>query len=301
MSERLISWIEREAAGLTATLAERLAGRTGGVFRAAGPGACEQVASRVVAALAADVRSGKDDAGRSAMLALVQQHAEAGLNYADLRHLTTTLRGLVQASLAGSELAAEERQRVDDWLFQLVLVATMRFVAHREHGFQERAAQLEVRQLESQLDELKEALAEKTHLIEMIRQASAPIATMLEGVLAVPVVGIFDAPRAQVLTERLLQRIAETGADTLIVDVSGVPVFDTEAAQLLLRLSAAVRLLGTEMILVGLSPATAQTIVGLGVDLSSLKTVASLQDGLALAMARRGLQLVPIAGRRAAR
>lgn len=295
MSERLGAWIEREGPSLTAALTERLTGRVGGVFRGAGAEACAQAASRIVAALAADVASGKGDAGRSAMLALVQQHADAGLNYADLRHLTTGLRELVLASLAAAEVAADERRRVEDWLFQLVLVATMRFVAHREEAFQERAAQLEVRQLESQLEQLKDALAEKTQLLEVIRQASSPIATVIDGVLAVPVVGIFDAPRAQALTERLLHAISEAGASALIVDVFGVPVFDTEAAQHLLRLSAAVRLLGTEMILVGLSPATAQTIVGLGVDLSSLKTVSSLQAAVSYVLARRGLQVVPIA------
>ncbi|MBZ5711758.1 STAS domain-containing protein [Nannocystis pusilla] len=289
-------WIEREAPGLTTALAERLGRRAGSIFNAMGATACEAVAGRMIAALAADLRAGKDTAGREAMLGLIQQHAGAGLGYADLRNLATTLRALVLASLAAApEVEAAERQRVDDWLFQLVLVGAMRFVAHREQVFQEQAAQLEVRQLESQLEELKAAYDEKTHLLETIRQASTPIAPVYPGILALPLVGMFDAQRAQLLTERLLQAITDARASVVILDISGVPVFDTEAAQLILRTAGAVRLLGTEMILVGVSPAIAQTIVGLGVDLAGLKTLSSLQDGLAHALALRRLQIAPMA------
>ncbi|MDC0675399.1 STAS domain-containing protein [Nannocystis radixulma] len=290
-----MNWIEREAPGLTRALVERLGRRAGSIFNAMGAAACEAVADRMIAALAADLRAGKDTAGREAMLALIQQHAGSGLGYADLRNLTTTLRTLVLASLAAAaEVEAAERQRVDDWLFQLVLVGAMRFVAHREQVFQEQAAQLEVRQLESQLEELKAAFDEKTQLLETIRQASTPIAPVYPGILALPLVGVFDAQRAQLLTERLLQAITEARANVVILDISGVPVFDTEAAQLILRTAGAVRLLGTEMILVGVSPAIAQTIVGLGVDLAGLKTLSSLQDGLAHALALRRVQIVPV-------
>lgn len=298
MSERLSSWFERASPGVAAALAERLGSRTGSVFRSAGAPACERVAAAMVAALAADLRAGKDQAVREAMLALSPEYGAAGLGFADLRHLTTTLRALVLAALAAAaEIGAEERQRVDDWLFQLVLVGAMRFVAQREQSFQEQAAQLEVRQLESQLEELRASYEEKTQLLEIIRHGSTPIAPVYEGILAVPLVGLFDAVRAQLLTERLLTAITEARASVIIVDIAGVPLFDTDAAQLIVRTSLAVRLLGAQMILVGVSAAVAQTIVGLGVDLSGLKTLASLQDGLAHALALRGLKIAPAAGR----
>jgi len=290
------TWIEREGPGLTTTLAERLGRRAGSVFHSIGAATCEAVAGRVIAALAADLRAGKDAAGREVMLTLIQQYAGAGLGYADLRHLTTTLRALVLASLATApDIEAAERQRVDDWLFQLVLVGAMRFVAHREQVFQEQAARLEVRQLESQLEELKAAFDEKTRLLETIRQASTPIAPVYEGIVVVPLVGMFDTQRAELLTERLLRAIADARAQVVILDITGVPLFDTEAAQLIIRTGMAVRLLGTQMILVGVSPAIAQTIVGLGVDLAGLKTLSSLQDGLAHALALRRLRIAPIA------
>ncbi|MFY0542038.1 STAS domain-containing protein [Nannocystis pusilla] len=75
-----------------------------------------------------------------------------------------------------------------------------------------------------------------------------------------------------------------------------MPLFDSDAAQLIVRTSQAVRLLGAQLLLVGLSPGVARTIVDLGVDLASLKTLSSLQDGLAHALALRKLRIAP-AGR----
>lgn len=297
MSE-LQQWIEREGPGLTTALAERLLARAGSVFRDAGPAACAQIATNVIGALAGDLRAGKDTGARAAIEALTQQHAAAGLRYADLRHLAVATRTLVLASLAReADVDPAARQRIDDWLFQLVLVGAMRYVAQREEVFQEQAARLEVRRLESQLDELTAALDEKTQLLDLIRSASTPVAPVYDGILVVPLVGVLDAQRAQHLTERLLHAITEARADVVILDISGVPVFDTEAAQHIVRTSAAVSLLGATMILVGLSPVVAQTIVGLGVDLSGLRTLGSLQAGVAHALALRRLAIAPVARR----
>lgn len=170
----------------------------------------------------------------------------------------------------------------------------MHFMSQREESLQERAAQLEVRQMESQLSELKAAFEEKTQLLELIRQASTPIAPVVDGILVVPLVGVFDAFRAEILTEKLLQSVTSARARVVILDITGVPVFDAEAAQLVIRLAQAVRLLGSEMILVGVSSEIARTIVELGVDLKGLKTLGTLQTGLAQALAVRRLKIVPL-------
>ena len=207
---------------------------------------------------------------------------------------------LVLSALAGAATSPEHdpgpelRARLDEWLFQLVLLGAQRFVAQRERSFQEQTARLEVRQLEGQLQELKAAFAEKTRLLDVIRQASTPIAPVYDGILVVPLVGMFDSLRAQLLTDRLLQAVAHARAVVVILDISGVPVFDAQAVALILRLAQAVRLLGTELLLVGVSPTTAQTIVDLDVDLAGLRALGSLQDGLALALHLRRLQIVPL-------
>lgn len=127
-----------------------------------------------------------------------------------------------------------------------------------------------------------------------IRQASTPIAPVVRGILVVPLVGVFDAFRAEVLTEKLLEEVARVHARSVILDISGVPMFDTESAQLIIRLARTVRLLGTEIILVGMSPGNARTIVDLGIDLVGLRTLGTLQDGLAQALVLQRLQIVAL-------
>jgi anti-anti-sigma factor len=145
--------------------------------------------------------------------------------------------------------------------------------------------------LEGQLAELAAALDEKTQLLELIRQASTPIVPVVRGIVVVPLVGTLDAFRAELVTERLLHEVVRLKARTAILDVSGVPLFDTHAAQLILRLARSVRLLGTRVLLVGMSPETARTIVGLGVDLGAVESHATLQDGLARALSLQGLAI----------
>lgn len=290
-----IAWLERSQAGLVDELSRRLPSRAGSIFRVAGEVVCRQLAETALGALRRDLQAGKREAVRELAQALLRELATKGLNFADLRFFAQTLRTIVHASAeASSDVEADQRRRIDDWMFDLLLVSTMHFMSQREESLQERAAQLEVRQMESQLSELKAAFEEKTQLLELIRQASTPIAPVVDGILVVPLVGVFDAFRAEILTEKLLQSVTTARARVVILDITGVPVFDAEAAQLVIRLAQAVRLLGSEMILVGVSSEIARTIVELGVDLKGLKTLGTLQTGLAQALAVRRLKIVPL-------
>ena len=132
----------------------------------------------------------------------------------------------------------------------------------------------------------------RERLLELIRQASTPVTTVVSGILVVPLVGIFDRVRAEFLTERLLDEVGRVRARVAILDISGVPVFDTDAAQLIIRLANSVRLLGAKVILVGMSPGNAQTIVGLGIDLGEIITCRALQDGLRRALAFERMKIV---------
>lgn len=288
-----LAWLDESRARLVAELADRMSEKTGSAFRVVGVEVCRRHADAAVAALRADLSANKRDAGRAAVLALVDELAPTGLSFADLRFYVQSLRRLALAALADAPSEADARPQVEEWCFELALVVATRFVVRREQALQEQAAKLEIEKLESQLDELSAALAEKTRLIEMIRQASTPIVPVVEGILVVPLVGVFDSFRAGILTEKLLQEVARMRARVVIVDISGVPLFDGEAAQLVIRLTQAVRLLGTTMILVGVSPAIAGTIVALGVDLSGLKTLGTLQDGLGHALALQRLAIAP--------
>lgn len=288
-----LAWLEGSRARIAATLAERMSEKTGSAFRVAGIEVCRRHAEAIVAALHTDLTANKRDAGRAAVLALITELAPQGLSFADLRFFVQTLRRLALAALAEASADADQRAAVEEWSFELVLVVAMRYVVRREQAMQEQAAKLEIEKLESQLAELSAALEEKTRLVEIIRQASTPIVPVVEGILVVPLVGMFDSFRAGLLTEKLLQEVSRTRARVVIVDISGVPLFDSESAQLVIRLTQAVRLLGTTMILVGVSPAIAGTIVSLGVDLSGLTTLGTLQDGLEHALALQRLAITP--------
>ncbi len=109
-----------------------------------------------------------------------------------------------------------------------------------------------------------------------------PIIPVTRDALVVPLVGAIDSSRAGQLLDDLLTMIERMRARTIFLDVTGVAIVDTQVAASLLQIAAAARLMGAEAVLVGIRPEVAQTLVGLGVDLETIHTVASLQEGLAL-------------------
>jgi rsbT co-antagonist protein RsbR len=109
-----------------------------------------------------------------------------------------------------------------------------------------------------------------------------------EGILALPIIGMLDSARAQIVMESLLQKIVDTGSEIAIIDITGVPTVDTMTAQHLLKTAAALRMMGADCIISGIRPQIAQTIVHLGVDLQGVTTKATLADALALALKRSG-------------
>jgi rsbT co-antagonist protein RsbR len=124
-----------------------------------------------------------------------------------------------------------------------------------------------------------------------ILELSTPVIQVWDGVLAVPLIGTLDSIRSQIIMENLLKEITVTGAQITILDISGVPAMDTLVAQHLMKTVKAARLMGAECIISGIRPAIAQTIVHLGVDLSDVKTKATLAAALKTAFDILGLKL----------
>ncbi|MCT8977387.1 STAS domain-containing protein [Clostridium sp. CX1] len=116
-----------------------------------------------------------------------------------------------------------------------------------------------------------------------ILELSTPVIQVWDGILAVPLIGTLDSIRSQIVMENLLKEITVKGAEITILDISGVPAMDTLVVQHLIRTVKAVRLMGAECIISGIRPAIAQTIVHLGVDLSDVKTKATLASALKMA------------------
>jgi rsbT co-antagonist protein RsbR len=125
-----------------------------------------------------------------------------------------------------------------------------------------------------------------------IMELQTPVIEVWEGVLALPIVGSLDTARTQDMNEALLEKIVATGSEIVILDITGVPIIDTAVAKHLLESVAAARLLGAEVLIVGLSTHTALTLVHLGLDLSGVTTRTTMAKGLKLAFERLGLDVV---------
>jgi rsbT co-antagonist protein RsbR len=82
------------------------------------------------------------------------------------------------------------------------------------------------------------------------------------------------------------------------VDITGVPTIDTQTAQHLIETVTAVRMLGAQVVLTGVRPVLAQTLVHLGIDLSHIVTRSSMSAGLCVALELMDLQVVSKNGRR---
>lgn len=115
---------------------------------------------------------------------------------------------------------------------------------------------------------------------EVMEMATVPVVQVWEGILLVPLIGTLDSSRTQQMMERLLHRLTETSSQVALVDITGVPTIDTQTAQHLIETIKAVRYIGAEVVLTGVRPVIAQTLVHLGIDLSSAITRASLAAGL---------------------
>lgn len=115
---------------------------------------------------------------------------------------------------------------------------------------------------------------------EAIRELSTPTLQVRDRLLILPIIGVLDTYRARQLTEGLLQAIRARRARVIVMDVTGVPTVDSKVANHLLQTVAASRLMGATVIVTGLSADVAQSLVTLGVDLTTLNTIGDLQGGL---------------------
>jgi rsbT co-antagonist protein RsbR len=127
---------------------------------------------------------------------------------------------------------------------------------------------------------------------EQLLELTTPVVKIWEGVLAVPLVGTLDSARTQVVMEKLLEALVETGSEHAIIDITGVLAVDTQVAQHLLKTVVAARLMGAECTISGIRPQIAQTIVALGIEFGDITTKASLADALRHALRREGVDVV---------
>ncbi|GAA1077450.1 STAS domain-containing protein [Nocardiopsis metallicus] len=138
--------------------------------------------------------------------------------------------------------------------------------------------------IETTLQENREIVdRQRQQLMEM----TTPVIKLWDRLVAVPLIGMLDSARSQVVMENLLDAIVEHNATMAILDITGVPTVDSLVAQHLMKTVASARLMGADCVISGIRPAIAQTIVQLGLDLGPVTTRATLADALELALERQ--------------
>lgn len=117
-----------------------------------------------------------------------------------------------------------------------------------------------------------------------LRELNTPLIPLADDVVVMPLVGSIDSARATQVMETLLEGVSIHNARLAIIDITGLPVVDSQVANALLQAAQAVKLLGAEVLLTGIGPEVAQTLVGIGADLSGLRTPGTLQAGINYAL-----------------
>jgi GAF domain-containing protein len=121
-----------------------------------------------------------------------------------------------------------------------------------------------------------------------IEELSAPLIPINNGIMVMPLIGLLDAKRAEQAVETALSGAQANQATHVIVDITGVKEVDGSVAGTLVRMAAALRLIGTQVVLTGMSPEVAQRVIGLGIDFGAVVTRGNLQSGIEYALRRPG-------------
>lgn len=129
-----------------------------------------------------------------------------------------------------------------------------------------------------------------------LMELSTPVIRLWDQVLMLPLIGVIDTLRARQFTESLLVAITRYEASVTIIDVTGVPVFDTSVAQHIMKTVDAAQLLGTRIIMTGISPEGAQTLTKLGISFAKVTSRATLRAGVAEALQMIGKRVVAVDG-----
>lgn len=207
-------------------------------------------------------------------------------------HLMRPIAALQSATsrLAGGDLAARVQLRRADELG----VLGRRFDEMAE-TIQQRTGVIEAQseranaariEAEAARAEIAEQLATIDAQRDVIREMSVPVLPLGQSALVLPLVGALDSERLALIQEQALRSIEQLSARFLILDITGVPIVDTAVAQGLIQVVQAARLLGSEVVLVGIRPEVAQAVVGLGIQLNGITTRSTLQSGIAHVLSR---------------
>jgi anti-anti-sigma regulatory factor len=142
-------------------------------------------------------------------------------------------------------------------------------------------AEQQSQELATANSEVTTRLEEQQRLLDLVATLETPVIQLADGVLFAPLVGHLDSRRTEQLTTRLLEAAHEQRARLIVIDIAGVVMVDTAVARALLQMAQALRLLGCDVTLSGISSNVALTLTQLGIGLEGITTVRSPQEALA--------------------
>jgi PAS domain S-box-containing protein len=153
---------------------------------------------------------------------------------------------------------------------------------------------MKVLKIATDVTEQKRLEEDRTKQAALIMEMSTPVMRLWDSILLLPIVGLVDSKRVQLIMETVLQRIVDYETKVIILDIQGVPSVDSAVANHLIKVTQATKLMGCTCIVTGISPEISQALVNLGIELTDISTQATLKDGVSTSLERLGLQLKEI-------
>jgi len=126
---------------------------------------------------------------------------------------------------------------------------------------------------------------------QFVNEMAIPVITLWQDILCIPVAGTVDSKRAQQIMEAILNKILATESKIIILDILGVLTVDTAVANHILKIARAAKFMGCDCIISGMSPAVAQTLVHLGIDVGDIITTTTLKYALVLSFSKLGYEV----------
>lgn len=261
-------------------------------------GETTRLVERLVASYEALLLEGDDSALRSFIDFVTSYRASSEFRISTVLRGILSFRRAIQGVLlreAGTAAVAMEiLSDIDDVSFGAVFDSADAYASKLLDTVQARRREIE-EELRAVAAERAREIDDKLRIIdEQRRQLSAvsmPVIPIWEGVLVLPLIGEIGAERAQEALERVLTALVATKSHVLLVDITGVLEMDTGVAQSLFQMVDAARLMGAACFLAGISPAMAQTMTSLQMDLRAIRSFATLNAALAAALHHIGFRV----------
>jgi rsbT co-antagonist protein RsbR len=212
-----------------------------------------------------------------------------------LQRLTDTLSHLLDGKFDAIELYEELPDdplgQIEETVEYLVMDTKTISVANRDKEvsllMQQEALANQQRHIEAQERELEAKAKTIARQAEAILELSTPILEVWDEIMVLPIVGVIDTRRSELVLHSLLETISNKRTKWVVIDITGVESVDTQTADHLLKMVRAARLLGTSCVLSGVRPAIAQTFIGLDIDIGELVTKRNLREALAHCLAHQ--------------